>query len=124
VKRLGELEIRIVVSTPASVAATVLLHPDFAGFAGHFPGDPVLPGMCHVDLAVRAASQAIGAPLHLVAVDRARFVRRALPGDELKIRLVLRRSAGDVTAVEAAHSVGGEPVAELRLGVTRRATPR
>jgi len=119
----SDLPIRIVASAPGTADAVVFLHPDFAGFAGHFPGAPVLPGMCHVDLALRAASLAVGAALDLVAVERARFVRKALPGEELSIRLVFRPSADAVEEVAADHSVGGEAAAELRLRVTRRTGP-
>jgi 3-hydroxyacyl-[acyl-carrier-protein] dehydratase len=120
VKRAADLALRIVSSTPDSAEAVVVLDPDFAGFAGHFPGEPVLPAMCQVDLALRAASQALGAPLDLVAVDRARFSRKVAPNEELRIRLAFKPSADGVTTIAADHSVGGEPAAELRLRVTRR----
>jgi 3-hydroxymyristoyl/3-hydroxydecanoyl-(acyl carrier protein) dehydratase len=122
-KLASDLPLRIVASAPGAAEALVVLHPDFVGFAGHFPGAPVLPGMCHVDLALRAASLAVGAALDLVAVDRARFVRKALPGEVLSIRLVFRPSADAVTEIAADHSVGGEAAAELRLRVTRRTGP-
>jgi 3-hydroxymyristoyl/3-hydroxydecanoyl-(acyl carrier protein) dehydratase len=122
-KLASDLPFRIVASAPGAAEAVVVLDPDFVGFAGHFPGAPVLPAMCHVDLALRAASLAIGEALDLVAVERARFVRKALPGEELRIRLVFRPSAGAVTEIAADHSVGGEAAAEMRLQVTRRTGP-
>lgn len=120
-KRAAELPIRIVSSGPGSAEAVIVLDPDFAGFAGHFPGAPVLPGVCHIDLALRAASQVLGVALDLVAVDRARFVRRTLPGEELSIRLDFRQTEADVTKIAADHTVQGEQAAELRLSVTRTA---
>jgi 3-hydroxyacyl-[acyl-carrier-protein] dehydratase len=122
-KHAADLALRIVASAPGTAVAVVTLDPDFAGFAGHFPGAPVLPGMCHVDLAMRAASQVVGGPLDLLAVDRARFVRKALPGEELKMLLVFRPSAGEVTSIAADLSVGGETAAELHLVVSRRPGP-
>ena len=122
-KRASDLQLLVVASAPGTAEAVVVLDPEFVGFAGHFPSAPVLPGMCHVDLALRAASLAIGAALDLVAVDRARFVRKALPGEELSIRLVFRPSADAVTEITADHSVGGVVAAELRLRVTRRTGP-
>ncbi len=115
-KRADELAIRVVASSPDAAEATVFLDPAFVGFAGHFPGAPVLPGMCHVDLALRAASKALGVPLDLAAIERARFVKKALPGEEMSIRLTF-----GATTVAAVHSVGGEPVAEFRLLISRRA---
>lgn len=122
-RRTADLPLRIVASSPGAAEAAVLLDPDFAGFEGHFPGAPVLPGMCHVDLALRAASLALGAPLELVAVERARFVRRVLPDEELSIRLVFRQSGDAETSIVADHFVGAEPAAELRLVAVRRTEP-
>lgn len=121
-KRAGDLALRVVASSATGAEASVLLDPAFTGFAGHFPGAPVLPGMCHVDLALRAASQALGSPLELVAVERARFTTKALPGEELRIRLVFGATTGDETSVAAYHSVDGEGAAELHLLVRRSAT--
>ncbi len=95
--------------------ATFPLPPDYPGFRGHFPGEPVLPGMCHVALALRAAEAAVGRPLRLLRVDRARFSRKTLPGADLVIRLARRGGAGDAFHTE--HFQGGEAVAELRFAV-------
>ena len=122
-KRAAELALRVIASAPGTAEVLVVLDPEFAGFAGHFPGEPVLPGMCHVDLALRAAALVVGADLELVAVDRARFLRKSLPGEELSIRLVLRPSVNAVTSIAADHSIGGELAAELRLVVTTRTAP-
>ncbi len=122
-KHAADLSLRIVASAPGTAVAVVTLDPDFAGFAGHFPGAPVLPGMCHVDLAMRAACQVVGAPLDLLAVERARFVRKALPGEELRMFLVFRPSADDVTTIAAEISVGGKTSAQLHLSVSRRPGP-
>ena len=75
--------------------------------------------MCHVELALLVASRVIGAPLELLAIERARFVRKALPGEELTIRIQLGPASGAV-CVDANHSIGGEPAAELRIVVMQR----
>jgi len=122
-KRASDLSIRLHSSTPDAAEALVVLDADFAGFAGHFPGDPVLPGMCHIDLAVRAASLALGAELDLVAVERARFFRKVTPGEEMRICLVFKPSSDGAVSVAADHFVGDERAAELLLVVTRRTVP-
>jgi 3-hydroxymyristoyl/3-hydroxydecanoyl-(acyl carrier protein) dehydratase len=122
-KLAADLSIRLVSSTPDTAEAAVVLDADFVGFAGHFPGAPVLPGMCHIDLALRAASLAFGAALDLVAVERARFVRKVTPGEELRICLVFKPSPDDVVSVAADHFVGDDRAAELLLAVTRRTVP-
>ncbi len=98
------------------------LAADYPGFQGHFPGDPVLPGMCHVFLATRAAGKACGREVLLAKVLRARFSRKVVPGEELRILLTLEKASGEEAPggpvrVRSSHSVEGEPAAELQLEV-------
>ena len=105
----------------ASAEFAVLLDPAFAGFEGHFPGAPVLPAMCHVDLAVRAASLAAGTALDLIGIERARFTRRVGPGEEMTIRVRLSSGTGGTRTVKADHFVGGEAAARMSLRLVVRA---
>jgi 3-hydroxymyristoyl/3-hydroxydecanoyl-(acyl carrier protein) dehydratase len=113
--RPAELDIAVVASPDGSAEARVFVPSDFAGFAGHFPAEPVLPAMCHVDLALRAASRAFGA-LDLVAVERARFPRKTLPDETLTIRI--RRDAAGRLHCE--HRVGDAICAQFVLEVSSR----
>jgi len=126
VTRAADLPLRVVAPATPAVAphgsvreltaeVAVLLDPAFDAFAGHFPGAPVLPAMCLVDLALRAASLVAGADLDLVSVERARFSRRILPGEELSIRVTLGAAGGGTRSVAADLLVLGEAAAHLRL---------
>jgi 3-hydroxyacyl-[acyl-carrier-protein] dehydratase len=79
-------------------------------FKAHFPDDPVMPGSLQLEafsqavalplLIGRKNSDVPGFPLMLVAIDRARFHDRILPGNVFKIRVnILKVSMGMATAV-------------------------
>ena len=51
-------------------------------FAGHFPGQPVVPGVVLVDAAVQIAGQVIGRPLRLRRLAHAKFVQAVGPDQE------------------------------------------
>lgn len=78
-----------------------------AFFDGHFPGDPVLPGVAQLSALAeplaRAAWPELGA---LARVTRLKFHRLVRPGDELTVRLARTAAA----RVEFAISLAGEPV--------------
>ncbi len=51
-------------------------------FAGHFPGQPVVPGVVLVDAAVQIAAQAVGRPLRLRRLAYAKFTQAIAPDQE------------------------------------------
>lgn len=61
-------------------------------FAGHYPGFPILPGVCVVECVHRSAlsvASAAGRQIELEAVRSARFRDAVRPGDELIVELTL-----------------------------------
>jgi len=77
-------------------------------FVGHFPGNPVMPGVMIIEalaqagaLLVKASQTSSGESLadkylYLAGVDKARFRRAVLPGDQLRLEAqvtAIRRSS-------------------------------
>ena len=58
---------------------------DFSGFNGHFPEQPVLPGIIIVQSALQAVSEAVGS-IQLLEIQRTKFKGIVRPGDVLKIQ--------------------------------------
>jgi 3-hydroxymyristoyl/3-hydroxydecanoyl-(acyl carrier protein) dehydratase len=77
--------------------------------AGHFPGDPFLPGAYLLEL-MAALAERVAAPARVQRVVRCTFTRRVRPGGEI---VVTARAAGAV--VEAKLEAGGEPAARATL---------
>jgi 3-hydroxyacyl-[acyl-carrier-protein] dehydratase len=51
--------IRIVSNGSSSLEASFLLNPKHAIFAGHFPGQPVVPGVCMLQIIKEGLEQAL-----------------------------------------------------------------
>jgi 3-hydroxymyristoyl/3-hydroxydecanoyl-(acyl carrier protein) dehydratase len=75
-------------SREGRVVGRVVVGSAFKGFAGHFPGSPIVPGFMQVELALEllALSRGGGA-VGLVAVEEGRFLQPAFPEAPMGIEL-------------------------------------
>ncbi|MBI3881403.1 MAG: beta-hydroxyacyl-ACP dehydratase [Verrucomicrobia bacterium] len=92
--------------------------PDDPTFAGHFPTQPILPGVFQLEIARLAAEWALGGPLAVREVSRAKFQRPIRPGELVRVSLKLSEEAGSIR-VRAGFSVDGQAVGETLLTLWR-----
>jgi len=64
--------------------------PDFQGFAGHFPGYPLLPGVVQLLIAQTLVESALGTRPVLKEVVGAKFLEQLLPGREIVVKCQAR----------------------------------
>lgn len=104
-------------------------------FQGHFPGHPVMPGVLLIEAMAQAAglltqlSRAVAAPgtgpapgniFYLAKIERARFLRAVMPGDQLCLEAVLAREIRHIAFYDCRALVGEALVAEARLACADR----
>lgn len=101
------------------------IDPECPAFAGHFPANPVLPGIFLIEaiaqtacvmLASAAPPDPEGVPL-LAAVNRFKFLKPIKPGQDLRIVTRKLTDAGKMAYIEGTVSVEGEVVARGELSV-------
>ncbi len=84
-------------------------------FAGHFPGEPVMPGVLIIEALAQTGAVAIlssdefkGKTAYLGAVNNAKFKRKVLPGDVLTLETELIKRKGPIGIAKAVASVDGQ----------------
>src|ERR1700688_815378 len=92
-------------------------------FQGHFPGKPIMPGVLIIEamaqtgglLLLKEVPDREQKLLYFVAVDDARFRRPVVPGDQLRLEVVVVSWRGNFCKLRGVGLVNGELAAEATL---------
>lgn len=91
-------------------------------FQGHFPGNPVMPGVLLMEALAQTGAVAIlskpefqGRTAFLAGIDKARFRRKVEPGDVLTLETVIIKEKGPMGMGKGVAKVNGEMAAEAIL---------
>jgi 3-hydroxyacyl-[acyl-carrier-protein] dehydratase len=68
-----------------TIQASVLLQADHAIFKGHFPGQPVLPGVCMLEMITEIAGQNLNKQFRIKAASLIKFLRMIDPQKNTRI---------------------------------------
>ena len=100
-----------------AACATLEFHypTSFVGFQGHFPNDPILPGVCLLQSLRIGLEQAWGARLKITEIRNAKFVAPVRPGDAISFAVTELSRTPDAVSTKAKITRGGERVAELSV---------
>lgn len=63
-------------------------------FQGHFPGNPILPGVAQIAMVFELIRQSLQADLRVTRVSRVRFKQMILPDDRLCLRATPKPGRG------------------------------
>jgi 3-hydroxymyristoyl/3-hydroxydecanoyl-(acyl carrier protein) dehydratase len=77
------------------IEADIHVPSDSPWFRGHFPGEPILPGVAQIGMVIDAIRQARNQDLKVSGVRRVRFKQIIRPDDTLKLTAApLKENAG------------------------------
>jgi UDP-3-O-[3-hydroxymyristoyl] N-acetylglucosamine deacetylase / 3-hydroxyacyl-[acyl-carrier-protein] dehydratase len=95
-------------------------------FNGHFPGNPVMPGVLQLEAMAQTAgiliikrNNWVPNPAVFMSADKVKFRRPVRPGDQVRIEAKIVKMRGKITQAEATCSVDDQVVssAELMIAV-------
>ena len=95
-------------------------------FQGHFPGNPIMPGVTIIEAMAQTAAIMVGTELgmedknmqvYFMAIDKCKFRRMVVPGDvlEMKLTTVRGKPGGKVWKFSGVAEVEGEMAAEAEF---------
>lgn len=91
-------------------------------FRGHFPEEPVMPGVFTIEALAQVGAVAIlskeeykGKTAYFGGISKCRFKGKVVPGDKLKLETKIIRQKGPLGIGQATASVDGKVVASAEL---------
>lgn len=92
-------------------------------FQGHFPGQPIMPGVLVIEAMAQTSAVLIGVErglqetlmIFFTTVDKAKFRKTVVPGDLLELHVEIKRAGTRVGKFAGRAMVGGALVAEAEF---------
>lgn len=91
-------------------------------FAGHFPGNPVMPGVLIIEALAQVGAVAMlsmpeiqGKTAYFAGIDKAKFRQKVVPGDVLMLETSIVKVKGPIGIGKAIATVNGKKVCEAEL---------
>lgn len=91
-------------------------------FQGHFPGNPVMPGVLIIEALAQVGAVAIlsqpewkGRTAYFAGIDKAKFRQKVMPGDVLHLETTIYKVKGPVGVGKAVAAVNGKIAAQAEL---------
>lgn len=95
--------------------ATVFLNKEHAIFKGHFPGNPVTPGVCMMQIIKELSQEILGSSLILKSSSNVKFMALINPEVNAKLRLELDFSGDLDSEIKVKNTTFFDETVALKL---------
>src|SRR5690606_13982500 len=103
--------------TAEGISATVHLNKDHAIFKGHFPGNPVMPGVCMIQIIKELTEEATGKSLFLTVSSNIKFMAIINPEKNPDLQLIID-IAEENDEVKVKNTTTFDETVALKMGAT------
>ncbi len=83
-------------SGPGEISVDIQVPPESAWFSGHFPGNPILPGIAQLGMVFDAINRSGNGNFEVKEIRRVRFKQIIRPNDPLRLTVKPRENEAGV----------------------------
>lgn len=93
------------------------IKPDHFIFKAHFPGNPIVPGVCQVQIVKELLERKMGRPIYLIEVKNIKYLSVMRPDEQTDYQVVFQKimECGDSCKTTVVYSTEEKPYAKLSL---------
>ena len=103
-------------------SATITLNKDHDIFKGHFPGNPVTPGVCMMQIIKEITESILNTTLTMVSTSNVKFMALINPEVNAKLTLDLEISENEASEIKVKNTSTFEETVALKLSNTYKRT--
>lgn len=103
------------VHAAGSIEAILHWNKDHDIFKGHFPGQPVVPGVCMLQIIKELMETSLGQEVVLQESSQMKFLQFIDPGSTPAVQMVINFTTGDDGLIKTAASIQKESVVFFRF---------
>lgn len=104
--------IQQVTTRDGEISATLCFDKDFIGFQGHFPQNPILPGICFLEIVLILIQRLKGKSVHMTELVASKFFAVVLPDQTVIVDCTLKEDA-----VIAYIKIGTQRISQIKMKV-------
>ena len=108
---------QIVCHEDGRITAEISYPGNFTGFKGHFPGKPIVPGVCKVLTVLTLLELSLKRKVHLRLIVSSKFMAPTGPKEKLMIELRREVQSGTAERVKALFKSADKKIAEILIEV-------
>ncbi|HMB01127.1 MAG TPA: 3-hydroxyacyl-ACP dehydratase FabZ [Spirochaetota bacterium] len=114
---------RVIAKTDNSITSIKNVTVNEPFFQGHFPGQPIMPGVLQVEAMAQTAGlwaldkidSAAETSVFFMTIDKVKFRKPVVPGDSLRIKVDILKFSGSRVNCQGKIYVDDKPVSEAVL---------
>ncbi len=97
---------------------TIRIHADHAIFDGHFPGNPVTPGVVQMEIVKELVGEASGYPVRMTSMGNCKFLAILNPQTDAEVDVSLKITKDDEGQLKVSASIQNPANTYLKMGAS------